>query len=141
MLVDGKNVFNKIDRVRMLWTARHLWLSGTCFVFNCYRHWSSLVLRNMNGTAIFLHIKESVTQGDHIAMIVYRIGILPLVKNLKREIPDVTQPWYADDYGALGTFTKVETYFDLLTRQGPEQKYYPEPSKSILIMHMGNGGS
>ena len=43
----------------------------------------------------------------------YGIGILPLIKNLKRAMPDVTHPWYADDAGDLGTFAKLETYFVL----------------------------
>ena len=30
------------------------------------------------------------------------IGIVTLIKNLKRDIPDITQPWYADDARALG---------------------------------------
>ena len=42
-------------------------------------------------------------------MIAYGIGILPLIKNLKREIPDVTQTWYADNNGALGIFARIET--------------------------------
>ena len=67
-------------------------------------------------------------------MITYRISILPLIKNIKREIPDVTQPWYNDDAGALGTFAILETYFYLLTRQGMGGGYYPEPSKSVLIV-------
>ena len=49
-------------------------------------------------------------------MIAYGIGILPLIKNPKRAIPDVTQPWYTDDAGDLGTFARLDTYFDLLTR-------------------------
>ena len=71
-------------------------------------------------------------------MIVYRIGILPLIINLKREIPDVTQTWYADDAGALDTFTRIETYFDSLTCQGPGCGYYTKPSKSVLIVHREN---
>ena len=67
-------------------------------------------------------------------MIVYGIGILALVKNLKREIPDVTQPWYADAAGYLGTFERLETYFDSLTRQGPVWGYHPEPTKSVLLV-------
>ena len=42
-------------------------------------------------------------------MIAYGISILPLNKNLKQEIPDVTQPWYVDDSGYLGTFVILET--------------------------------
>ena len=64
-------------------------------------------------------------QGGTIAMIAYGIGILPLIKNLKQETPDVTQPWYTDDAGALGIFARLETYFDSLTRQGPGRGYQP----------------
>ena len=82
-LVDAKNTFNEINRVGMLWTIRHLWPSGARFVFNCYRLWSLLVLRNRNGTASFLHIIEGVTQEDPLSMITYGIGILPLINSLK----------------------------------------------------------
>ena len=47
-------------------------------------------------------------------MIAYGIRILTLIKNLKRDISGVTQPWYADDAGALGMFARLETYFYLL---------------------------
>ena len=77
-------------------------------------------------------------QGDPLLMIVYVIDILPLIKNLKRNIPGNTQPWYADDPEALGTFAIIENYFNLLTRQGPVCGYYPKPSKSILIVHLDN---
>ena len=36
LIVDANNAFNKINRVGMLWTVRHLWPSGARFVFNCY---------------------------------------------------------------------------------------------------------
>ena len=62
-----------------------------------------------------------MTQVGHLVMIAYGIRIFPLTKNLKQGIPDVTQPWYADDDGSLGEFTRLETYFDLLTRQIPVQ--------------------
>ena len=74
------------------------------------------------------------TQGDPLATITYRIGILTLIKNIKQEIPDINYPWYADDAGALCTFARLETYFDLLTRQGPRQGYNPDPTKSVLII-------
>ena len=60
--------------------------------FNYYRYWPLIVLRNGNGTAIVIHSRESVTQGDRLAMIAYRIGILLLIKNMKWAIPDITQP-------------------------------------------------
>ena len=111
-------------------------MSISRFVFIFYHQWSSIVLQNRNGTASFLHIKEGVTQGEPLAMIVYGIGILPLIKNLKRKIPDVTQPWYSDNAKDLGTFARLATYFDLLTCQGPGRGYYPEQSNSVLIVRL-----
>ena len=69
--------------------------------------------------ASFLHSKEGVSQGDPFTMIAYGIGILPLIKNLKWDIPDVIQTSYADKAGALGTFARIETYFDSLSYQDP----------------------
>ena len=71
-------------------------------------------------------------------MIVYGIGILPLINNLKWDIPYVTQPWYADNVGALGTFTRLETYFDSLTYQVPRRGYHTEPPNSVLIVRPEN---
>ena len=75
-----------------------------------------------------------MTQGDPLEMIAYGIGILPLIKNIKRDIPEVTQPWYADDAGALVTFAILNTYFDSLTCQGPVRGYHPKPTKIVLIV-------
>ena len=88
--------------------------------------------------ASFLHSSEGVTQGEPLAMIAYSIGILPLIKNLKQETTDVTKPWYADEAGSLGTLTIIETYFNSLTRQGLGHRYYPKPSKIVLILHLDN---
>ena len=93
-----------------------------------------MVLQNGNVMASILHSREGVTQGDPLAMIAYGIGILPIIKNLKWEIPDVTQPWYADDARLLGTFARLESYFDSLTRQVPEQRYHLKPTKGVLIV-------
>ena len=59
------------------------------------------------GQPIFLHSREGVTQGAPLDMVAYGIGVLPLIKHPKAAYPDVTQPWYADDDGALGTFDTI----------------------------------
>ena len=79
----------------------------------------------MNGTAGIINSGDGVMQGDPLSMITYRIGILALIKNIKMEIPDFTQTWYADNAGALGTFAIIETYFYSLTRKVPGQGYHP----------------
>ena len=62
-------------------------------------------------------------------MIAYGIGILPNIKNIKQSMPDVTHTWYDDDAEYLGTFSRLETYFDSLTRQDPGWGYHPKPKK------------
>ena len=47
-------------------------------------------------------------------MFAYGIGILLLIKQLKAVFLDVTQPWYANNSGTLGTFARVGSYFNLL---------------------------
>ena len=84
MIVDTKNEFNEINQVVILWTFHYFWSSGDCFVFNCYFNWSLLCFWNGNGAARFLHSREGVTQGGPPEIIVYGIGILLLIKKLKR---------------------------------------------------------
>ena len=107
LLVDEKNAVNKIDRVGMLWTVRHLWPSEARFFSTDIVTGHCSFFRNSNSMASTLHCREGVTQGDSFLMIVYRIGIIPLIKILKRAIHDVTQPWYADNSIALGTFSRL----------------------------------
>jgi hypothetical protein len=96
------------------------------------------VNRSAKGTGLFLHSKEGVTQGDPISMVAYGILLLPLIRTLKSEIPEVNQPWYADDAGAGGTSKGIRRYFEALQEKGPCRGYFPEPSKSILILQEHN---
>ena len=106
LLVDARNAFNEGNRSAFMWTIRHLWPSGARFTYNCYKHWTMLVLRGEDGATIVLHSKEGVTQGDPLAMIVYGVGMLPLTRYLKMQIKELLQPWYADDVAAGGKFEK-----------------------------------
>ena len=86
----------------------------------------------------FLHSIEAMTQGDPLAMIIYGIGISPLIKNLKGELPDVTHTCYPDSARSLGKFTRIKAYFHFLKLKGLVQRYYPKLSKIILIVHPEN---
>ena len=73
------NIFNKINRTGMLWTVRNLWLSGSIFVLNCYRHWSLLVLWKAGGVTKYGCLRymhpltdqkpESVISWYHLALV------------------------------------------------------------------------
>ena len=77
----SRNAFNKENQTAMLWAVRHERPSGAQFPFNCYRHWSTLVVRDTgDGSGHFFNRKEGVTQGDPLTMIAYVIGVLPLIR-------------------------------------------------------------
>ena len=85
-----------------------------------------------------MHSKEGVTKGDPLVMIPYGKGALPLIRELRNAHPRVTQPWYADDAGAGGTFQQVQEHFWYLQVRRPARGYYQEPKKSILFVALGN---
>ena len=74
-----------------------------------------------------------MTQEHPLAVVAYRVGIIKL---LTSTYPDVTQTWYTDDSGSLGTFDNLEQYFKLLRCNGPDWGYYPNPTKSILVVNI-----
>ena len=71
-------------------------------------------------------------------MILYGIRVLPLIRELRGAHPPVTQPWYADDVGAGGKFPNIMDHLRDLQARGPARGYYPEPTKSILVVALGN---
>jgi hypothetical protein len=50
----------------------------------------------------------------------------------------VKQPWYADDAGAGGKFDSYRRQLTKLQEIGPNYAYFPERSKSILIVPQQN---
>jgi hypothetical protein len=82
---------------------------------------------------LFIFTKERVTQGDHIAMFCYGIGILPMIRDLKQQHSKFKQPWYTDNAGASGCFDATARMFTDLMKIGPDFSYYPNLSKSILV--------
>jgi hypothetical protein len=139
LLIDASNALNEQNRIQMLWAVRHEWPPGGKFVFNRYKHWAVLVLRGNDGQAIFIFSKEGVTQGDpSLSMFAYRIGILPLIPQLKAEIPQVEQPWYADDAGADARFDEIERFSRRLCKVESKFSYFLEPTKSIIIVRQHN---
>ena len=93
-----------------------------------------MVCDTEDGSGHFLHSKEGVTQGYPLAMIAYRIRVLPLIRELQDAHPRVTQPWYADEMGAGGEFRHIQEHFQDLQARGPTRGYLPEPTKSILVV-------
>ena len=89
--------------------------------------------RQPGGKVTYLLSKEGVTQGDPLAMALYGIALLPLADILRKEFPQVLQPWYADDAAMQGPPEMVAACFERLMAIGPHFGYYPEPAKSFAI--------
>ena len=96
-LVDARNGFNELIRLAMLWTMRHRWPSKTRFVFNCYRHWAQLILCQTGDPPVTILIREGLTQGDPLLMVLYVITLVPLAEELRAADPGLLYPFYADD--------------------------------------------
>ena len=62
----------------------------------------------------------------------YAIGTAPLIRALSKE--PVKQVWYADDASAAGGIKELRRWWDLLVRIGPNYGYYPNASKTWLIV-------
>ena len=62
-LVDARNGFNDMSRLAMLWTVQQRWPAGARFIFNCYRHWVKLLLRQLGEPPVTILSREGVTQG------------------------------------------------------------------------------
>ena len=64
-LFDADNAFNRLNRYMMLWQVVMLWPKAWRFVFNRYRHWNLVFLRDDPGKpAVVLLSKEGTLQGD-----------------------------------------------------------------------------
>ena len=87
----------------------------------------------------YIFSNEGCTQGDITAMALYALGIRPLIDNLGEVVDHekCKQSWYADDSSAGGQLTEMKTRWDQLCTVGPKYGYYPQASKTILIVKAG----
>ena len=86
-----------------------------------------------NGELIFS--QEGTTQGDPLAMVRYAVAITPLIHRLAEE--NVKQVWFADDVSDGGKFEYLRKLRDNLSQIGPEYGYYPNASKTCVIVKEG----
>ena len=63
-----------------------------------------------------LESKEGTTQGDPLAMAIYAIATVPLIKRLSQK---VTQIWYADNAASMGNIYQIREWWSQLLKLGP----------------------
>ena len=71
-----------------------------------------------------------MTQGDPLAMAMYGLATIPLIRKLDSPCKQV---WYAEDSAAYGSLEQLYSWWDRLTTEGPHFGYFANPSKTWLI--------
>ena len=130
LLVDATNAFNLVNQQAALHN-----ISVLCPSF-------SIILRNAYGAPIRLFItgegelasSEGTTQDDPLAMAMYVLALTPLINSLHHHQPDVSQAWFADDATAAGQLTSLLQWWRQLLSLGPLYGYYPNATKTYLIV-------
>ena len=127
ILVDVSIAFNLPNRQNALRNIQKLCPPLSNVLINTYREEVQLFI---DGETVLS--EEDMTQGDLLAMAMYAVDILPLIKNLSNK--DTKQVLYADDSAACGALLNLRFWWDLLTEKEPRYGYHPNASKTWLIV-------
>ena len=126
LLVDATNAFNFLNRLVALHNIRHLCPSLAAVLINTYRAPIKLFV---DGSV--LYSSEGTTQGNPLAMPMYALATIPLIK---LQSVDVKQVWYADDASAAGKITRLHKWWNHLTTIGPCFGYFANATKTWLVI-------
>jgi len=129
LLVDASNAFNALNRNAATHNMQYVCPPLARYFENTYREPANLYVAN--GDGLVIKSCEGFTQGDNIATGGYALSTRPLIDRL-RDI--IRQVWFADDSAAGGKLKDVYKWWKELLEVGPKYGYYPNPSKSILVV-------
>ncbi len=124
LLVDASNAFNSLNRQVALHNIQRLCPPLATILINNYRAPTELFV---DGDTLLS--QEGTTQGDPLAMPMYALATIPLIKKLEGNYKQI---WYADDATAVGKITELRKWWDKLTTAGPGYGYFPKASKTCL---------
>ena len=99
LLVDASNAFNNLNQEAALHNILLRCPSLATMLINIYRENIDLYI----GSETILS-EEGTTQGDPLPMVMYAIGIVPLIDQLNK---DVKQVWFADNASGGGQLHKL----------------------------------
>ena len=125
LFVDATNAFNSLNRQIALHNIRRLCPPIATILINSYRNPTELF---MDGDIILS--QEGTTQGDPLAMAMYGLATIPLIRRLDGICMQV---WYADDSSAIGKLAQLREWWDKLVTDGPNFGYFANPIKTWLV--------
>ena len=124
--MDATNALNSLNRSVALHNIQQLYPTLARILINTY---CSPVFLFISSDTILS--EEGTTQGDPLAMPMYAIAMIPLIRCLNY---DVTQVCYADDACACGRLYSLHQWWDQLCKLGPGFGYFPNASKTWLVV-------
>ena len=127
LLVDARNAFNSRNRQAALLNINRLCPALGKAIINTYRSAADLFVGGE-----LVKSQEGTTQGDPLAMAMYAIATIPLLR--KAETPSATQVWFADDATSGGKLGGLQRWWDILATRGPRHGYDINAVKSWLIV-------
>ena len=132
LLVDATNAFNKLNHQVTLCNVKAACPVLAPILINTYCQDAFLFT---GGHTIFS--SEGTTQGDPLAMAMYAIRTLPIIDKLQGI---VQQCWHADDSTGGGNILNLKLWWDSLLVLGPRCGYFPNGTKSWLVVKGRCGG-
>lgn len=132
ILVDAANAFNNINREALIHNIKYACPEIATYVSNCYANPARLFV--IGGLEI--SSQEGTTQGDPLGMAIYALGVTPMLNILLLRIGNQHNRMvaFADDITAAGTLEALKQWWDHLLEIGPSYGYFPQPTKSWLIV-------
>ena len=132
--VDASNAFNSINRNVFLHNVEVICPSIARYVKNRYPVKSRLFIISSGE----IQSMEGSTHGDPAAMVIYAISIIPLILMLveirMQDNNHTKTAVYADDLRVVGPIDQIRILWNTLCRLGPKFGYFPEGSKSWIIV-------
>ena len=125
LFADASNAFNRLNRTVCLSSIQRLCLEIAPAVINTYRSAAQLYV----GGEVLLS-SEGTTQGDPLAMPMYALGTIPLIRVASGA--GATQLWYADDAIAAGSLRRMHACWLILEEKGGQYGYHLNASKSVF---------
>jgi hypothetical protein len=127
LLVDADNAVNRLNRAAALWNLQFTCPTLHIFAKNCYQVPTRLYV---TGGAELISA-EGTTQGDPLAMPLYALSLMPLIREMDGITP---QAWYADDSQAAGKLLNLRRLWERLLLRGHSFGYFQNAEKTILVV-------
>ena len=130
LFVDASNAFNSLNRKAALHNVPRVCPAMSKIFSNTY---GSPIRLFVSGGGEILS-REGTCQGDPLAMAIYALATVPLIRRLRDTNVSVKQGWYADDDSAGGRITSLWSYWNDISQIGPGYGYFPNPKKTVLLV-------